>query len=52
MKDRKFKCSLCGKQCEGFGHNPEPLKRFEERCCSDCNMSKVIPARLKGVGGW
>jgi len=44
---QKHKCSLCGKEFFGFGHNPEPLKAYEERCCDCCNMTKVIPARLR-----
>jgi hypothetical protein len=40
------KCSLCDKQYEDFGHNPEPLKSVGERCCDSCNQNKVIPARL------
>jgi len=42
------KCSLCDGKYENYGNNPEPLKRFEERCCDDCNRTKVIPERLKG----
>ena len=40
------KCCLCSKKIEGYGHNPEPLKSVEERCCDWCNGTKVIPARL------
>lgn len=39
-------CSLCGGRYEGLGHNPEPLKPLEQRCCSRCNDEKVLPARL------
>jgi hypothetical protein len=42
-------CSLCGKLYYHWGHNPEPLKPFEERCCRDCNATKVIPARLASL---
>lgn len=41
------KCSLCGGTYEHGGNNPEPLKGWEERCCSDCNNTRVIPARLQ-----
>lgn len=41
-------CSLCGEQFQGMGHNPEPLKPFDERCCTTCNDTKVIPARIAG----
>ena len=51
-----MKCCLCkkeiektynkeGEMCCEIGNNAEPLK--SGRCCDECNMSKVIPARLK-----
>lgn len=42
-------CSLCGGPVEGMGHNPEPLKTYSDRCCSDCNSTKVIPARIANI---
>lgn len=34
-----------------YGNNPDPLGDTEEdRCCDCCNGTKVIPARLKGLG--
>ena len=50
MKEYKKtgKCSLCDGTYTHYGNNPEPLKRFRERCCDDCNATKVIPVRLKG----
>jgi len=44
------KCSLCKGNYDKWGHNPEPLKTFDERCCTECNSKKVIPARLKKFG--
>lgn len=41
-------CSLCGKKFKGYGNNPEPLATNEERCCDDCNIKYVVPARLYG----
>mmetsp|Transcript_24291 Transcript_24291/g.36387 ORF Transcript_24291/g.36387 Transcript_24291/m.36387 type:complete len:169 (-) Transcript_24291:273-779(-) len=41
-------CSLCGSTFVGHGHNPEPLKMLEERCCDECEEALVIPARMKG----
>lgn len=38
-------CCLCGKRIEGQGNNPYPLKRTG-RCCDECNIEKVIPARI------
>lgn len=43
----KFICSLCGKECFGYGNNPYPLKSYEERCCNKCNYRKVVPARVE-----
>jgi hypothetical protein len=51
-------CCLCGGEIDtqmspdgsifwSGGHNAEPLK--EGRCCTDCNVSKVIPARLEAM---
>ena len=45
---KKYKCVLCGRECEGYGNNPRPLKH-EGRCCNECNSTKVIPARLEDV---
>ena len=39
-------CCLCEKTIAGHGHNPVPLYNSEGRCCTMCNMNKVIPARL------
>lgn len=49
IKDKTFKCCLCGKECTGYGNNPEPLAK-EGRCCDKCNSTKVIPARLDKLG--
>lgn len=38
-------CCLCNKEFTGWGNNPEPLKE-EGECCSVCDQTKVIPARL------
>ncbi len=42
---KKQRCPLCGKMYGGYGHNAAPLS--EERCCTHCNNTKVIPARIK-----
>jgi hypothetical protein len=47
-----MKCSLCKGQIEikgtwKEGNNAEPIKRG--RCCDVCNITKVIPARLRRV---
>lgn len=45
-----MKCCLCNKKIEVIGtwkegHNAQPLKNG--RCCTWCNDTKVLPARLK-----
>lgn len=45
-----MKCCLCGKEIKDFGNNPWPLKENEDdRCCDDCNVTKVIPARITNL---
>jgi ribosomal protein S13 len=39
------KCDICGKEFEGYGNNPAPLDG--KICCDKCNVTYVIPARLK-----
>lgn len=43
-KDEKQICCICGKEYIGYGNNAEPVKAG--RCCDDCNINQVIPARL------
>jgi len=51
-----MKCCICGEEIDiqygpdgepfwSEGHNALPVK--DGRCCSTCNETKVIPARLK-----
>lgn len=39
------KCCICGKEFEGWGNNPWPIKQDGE-CCDTCNAEKVVPARI------
>jgi hypothetical protein len=39
-----FSCSICEGTFIGFGNNPDPFPG--EWCCSDCNQSFVVPARM------
>ena len=60
MEESKISCSICkgpidvhvnpstGLRFWTNGHNAEPVN--SGRCCSDCNASKVIPARMKQIG--
>ena len=46
---KEIKCCLCGViiSCETDSHNPHPVTTGEhDRCCSMCNVHKVIPARI------
>ena len=44
------KCSICGKRFKGMGNNPYPIKmEADARCCDECNILKVIPARDPSV---
>jgi hypothetical protein len=52
-KTKRYQCAICKKFWpasqfgQGYGHNPMPvLDRFEDRCCDQCNMQVVTPARL------
>lgn len=43
----KRKCCICLKEIDDeYGHNPYPVKE-EGRCCTECNKTRVIPARLR-----
>ena len=51
VKEAKKTCVICGKEFEGFGNNPEPVKKWDEGlCCDECNNTVVITARLKELG--
>ena len=41
-------CCICVEKIDGFGNNPEPYMSAENgnRCCDECNIRFVIPARL------
>ena len=45
-------CSICKTEFTGFGHNPEPIRKYEERCCGECNMTIVVPIRIFGLEHW
>lgn len=42
----KHTCCICGREFEGYGNNPYPVKD-DGVCCDDCNVNAVIPARLE-----
>ena len=41
-----MKCDLCGGEMDKYGNNAEPILR-NGRCCDKCNLTEVIPARLR-----
>lgn len=46
----KIKCCFCGKEIDDvYSNNPEPLMSAPNRCCTECNYSKVLPARFKSL---
>ena len=39
-------CCLCDKRIRRrYSHNAEPVKKG--RCCDECNITKVLPARIE-----
>ncbi len=43
------KCSICGKDYEGYGNNAKPVNNGQ--CCDECNFRVVIPERMKRTFG-
>lgn len=45
---KEGKCCLCGGRFVEWGHNPLPLGDGDDgnRCCSKCNVERVIPVRI------
>jgi len=41
-----MKCCICEKPITDYGNNPQPIKK-EGRFCDICNMTIVIPSRMK-----
>ena len=47
MVKEPFKCCICDELIKGqYGNNPWPVKD-SGKCCDDCNMTDVIPARIE-----
>lgn len=43
-----MKCCICGKEIKGYGNNPYlVVKKDGKKCCDECNITKVIPARIE-----
>nr|DAL70319.1 MAG TPA: hypothetical protein [Caudoviricetes sp.] len=46
IKVRQKKCCICGKEIEGYGYNPYPV-REEGQCCRQCNYTVVVSERYR-----
>jgi len=46
----KYTCCFCGRPFYGYGNNAEPVIK-NGVCCDECNLKKVIPARIKQLKG-
>ena len=46
----KYTCCFCGRPFYGYGNNAEPVIA-NGVCCDECNLKKVIPARIKQLKG-
>ena len=40
-------CVICGEHYSGYGNNAEPIA--DGKCCDDCNLKYVIPARFEAL---
>lgn len=40
-----MKCSICKDEIKGHGNNAQPIN--SGKCCDKCNVTKVIPERIK-----
>lgn len=48
LRQNKYTCCICGKECYGYGNNPDPVNPDSgARCCDICNYGMVIPARIE-----
>jgi len=43
----RYVCALCGSINEGYSNTAQPIMRGI--CCDDCNLKKVIPARIEEI---
>ena len=49
--EEKHICCICHREFIGWGNNPDPYKpeNGNDRCCDECNMNFVIPARIDEI---
>jgi len=49
-KQHQHACCLCAKTFTGYGNDPWPVDTMiGARCCDECNIAYVIPARFRKV---
>jgi hypothetical protein len=41
-------CVLCGDTFSEWGNNPDPVA-LKGQCCDNCNLTRVLPARLARI---
>ena len=45
---KSFVCCICGEDSMGYGNNPYPVVKDKDAvCCDRCNLTKVIPERMR-----
>ena len=51
IADKQMKCCICETEIDnGMDyHSPAPLGKSGDVCCTYCNITKVIPERLKPI---
>lgn len=48
-EEPEAECCICHKHFKGYGNNPYPVAE-DGRCCDECNIKVVIPARINQLG--
>ena len=46
---KKIKCCVCGREIDERDSNDPFPYETEGRCCDDCNLEYVIPARMADI---
>jgi len=49
IADKQMKCCICETEIDnGMDyHNPAPLGKSGDVCCTYCNITKVLPVRIE-----
>lgn len=46
MGNNSKRCCICGKEFEGYGYNPYPVRK-DGLCCRTCNYNVILPERFR-----